>query len=154
MCYPLAAILAVSVAAVRSGCRSFTAVGEWIADLDHDALMLFGLSRAPGESNLRKLFARLDATAFDKCLGAFAFTRTHHVAGRRVIALDGKTLRGARAGAAPAPHLIAALDHRAGVVVAQLAVDAKSNWISAVRDVLAGFDPEDLAGGPCRENRA
>ncbi|MGH3466703.1 MAG: ISAs1 family transposase, partial [Thermocrispum sp.] len=67
-------------------------------------------------------------------------------AGRRVIAIDGKTIRGARTKTATAPHLIAALDHHAGVVLGQHAVAAKSNEIPAVRDLLASFDPADLRG--------
>ena len=36
-----------------------------------------------------------------------------------------------------APHLVAAFDHDAGVVLGQLAVAAKSNEIPCVRDLLA-----------------
>lgn len=62
------------------------------------------------ESTLRKLFTRVDAAALDAALAVFAWCRVRHVAGRRVIAIDGKTLRGARTDTCPAPHLIAALD--------------------------------------------
>jgi predicted transposase YbfD/YdcC len=57
-----------------------------------------------------------------------------------VIAIDGKTVRGARTAQANAPHLVAALCHTTGTVLGQLAVAAKSNGIPAVRDLLAGFD--------------
>jgi len=60
-----------------------------------------------------------------------------------VIAIDGKSIRGARTNDTTAPHLVAAYDHRHGVVLGQLAVAAKSNEIPAVRTLLAGFD---LAG--------
>jgi hypothetical protein len=55
------------------------------------------------------------------------WTRTSMVAGRRVIAIDGKTTRGARTATDPAPHLVAAMDHATAVVLGQLAVTAKSN---------------------------
>lgn len=144
--YPLAGVLAVAVCAVLAGARSFTAIGEWALDLSVEQLARLGLERAPVESTMRKLFARLDAVAVDRQLAVLAWCRTRHIGGRRVIAIDGKTVRGARTTTAAAPHLIAAVDHTTGVVLGQNAVAAKSNEIPAVRELLAGFDPRDLDG--------
>jgi len=144
--YPLAGVLAVAVCAVMAGARSFAAIGEWALDLGTEHLDRLGLERSPVESTMRKLFARLDAAALDRQLAVLAWCRTRHIAGRRVIAIDGKTVRGARTRTTTAPHLVAALDHTTGVVLGQNAVAAKSNEIPAVRDLLAGFHPEDLHG--------
>lgn len=146
MRYPLAGVLAVALTAVLAGARSFAAIGEWALELREDQLARLGLHRAPVESTMRKLFARLDAAALDRRLAVLAWCRTRDVAGRRVIAIDGKTVRGARSGTTRAPHLIAALDHAAGVVLGQNAVTAKSNEIPAVRELMAGFDPTELHG--------
>jgi len=56
-----------------------------------------------------------------------------------VIAIDGKTVRGAKDKAGKAPHLVAALAHGIGAVLGQVAVDAKSNEIPAVRELLKAF---------------
>lgn len=144
--YPLAGMLAVAVCAVVAGARSFAAIGDWALDLGADQLDRLGLEQAPVESTLRKLFGRLDATALDAVLAAFAWCRVRQIAGRRVIAIDGKTVRGARSATTVAPHLIAAIDHASGVVLGQNAVAATSNEIPAVRDLLAGFDADDLRG--------
>ena len=64
--------------------------------------------------------------------------------GRLVIAIDGKTVRGARSKTGKAPHLVAALAHGIGVVLGQVAVDEKSNEIPAVRELLKAFG--DLGG--------
>lgn len=144
--YPLAGVLAVAVCAVIAGARSFAAIGEWALDLNVEHLGRLGLDKAPVESTMRKLFARLDAVALDAQLAALAWCRTRHIEGRRVIAIDGKTVRGARTPTTTAPHLIAALDHATGVVLGQNAVAAKSNEIPAVRDLLTGFNPADLHG--------
>ena len=61
-----------------------------------------------------------------------------------MIAIDGKTVRGAKNKDGKAPHLVAALAHGIGAVLGQVAVDAKSNEIPAVRDLLKAF--ADLAG--------
>lgn len=144
--YPLAGVLAVAVCAVLAGARSFAAIGEFAGDLDAAQLDRLGLDRAPVESTMRKLFGRLDAAALDAALAVYAWCRVRKIQGRRVIAIDGKTLRGARSSATTAPHLLAALDHATGVVLGQHAVAAKSNEIPAARDLLAGFDAADLHG--------
>src|SRR4030088_2213551 len=59
--------------------------------------------------------------------------------GRLVIAIDGTTIRGARDNNGTPPHLVAALAHGIGAVLGQVAVDAKSNEIPAVRDLLKAF---------------
>lgn len=112
--YPLSGVLAVAVCAVVCGARSFAAIGDWALELGAEQLDRLGLQRAPVESTMRKLLARLDAVALDRQLAVLAWCRTRHIAGRRVIAIDGKTVRGARTAAIQAPHLIAALDHRTG----------------------------------------
>jgi hypothetical protein len=79
------------------------------------------------EKTFRRVLAYLDAAVLDGLIAAFMWTRTHVVDGRRVIAIDGKTVRGARTLSQAAPHLAAALDHATGAVVGQIAVDMKSN---------------------------
>ena len=138
----LPVILAVGLAAVLAGACSFAAIGEWVADQPEQALAGLGVGTGgrPTESTIRRALARLDADLLDRVIGAFLWTRTHVVASRRVIAIDGKTVRGARTANAVAPHLVAAFDHVAGTVLGQVAVAAKSNEIPAVRDLLACFD--------------
>ena len=42
-----------------------------------------------------------------------------------MIAIDGKTVRGAKSKGGKAPHLVAALAHGIGAVLGQVAVDEK-----------------------------
>ena len=49
--------------------------------------------------------------------------------GRLVIAIDGKTVRGAKSKDGKARHLVAALAHGIGVVLGQVAVEVKSDEI-------------------------
>jgi hypothetical protein len=63
-------------------------------------------------------------------VGGWAQHRTAPAPGtRRIIAVDGKTLRGSGAEDGPGRHLLAALDHGHGVVLAQVDVEAKTNEI-------------------------
>ena len=52
-----------------------------------------------------------------------------------MLAVDGKTLRGARPRGGTAPHLMACLDHATGAVIAQVAVDGKTNEITMLESL-------------------
>lgn len=147
--YPLAALLGLAVGAVACGARSFVAIGEWAVDADPRVLAALGLTGrgGPQESTFRRVCQDVDADELDRALGTFAWTRSHQVDGRRVIAIDGKTVRGARSrapGAGTAPHLVAAFDHATGVVLGQAQVADKSNEIPCARDLLTCFDLQDV----------
>ena len=139
-------VLALGVCAVVAGARSYAAIGQWAGDLSAQQVTRLGLSRVstPDASTFRRVFSRLDAGVLDAAVGAFLWTRTRVVAGpagrRRIIAVDGKTVRGARTATTTAPHLVAAFDHGSGTILGQVATAAKSNEIPAVRTLLAAFD--------------
>ena len=85
----------------------------------------------------------MNADDLDARVSSWLRTRVGAIGGRRVIAVDGKTMRGARGAGERAPHLLAALDQAGGVVVGQRRVADKSNEIPALRDLL---EPLDLDG--------
>jgi hypothetical protein len=142
----LAGLLAVGIAAVIAGSRSLAAIGQWAIDAGAGVLTALGASRgAAEESTIRRAFAAVDPDKLDSVLGAWLWTRSALVMSRMVIAIDGKTVRGARGKDGKAPHLVAALAHGIGAVVGQVAVAAKSNEIPAVRDLLTAFTNLDGA---------
>ena len=143
--HALAGLLAVGIAAVIAGSRSFAAIGQWAGDADPDVLAALGAERGPAEeSTYRRAFALVSADVLDRVLGAWLHTRAVRAGGRLVIAIDGKTVRGAKSKGGKAPHLVAALAHGIGAVLGQVAVDEKSNEIPAVRELLKAF--ADVAG--------
>ena len=103
--HQFAVILAVALSAVLAGARSFTAIGEWVADADAGALSRLGIvaGRRPCEATTRRALTRLDGERLDAVLGAWTRARVGVLGGRRVIAIDGKTVRGARAAGHLAP---------------------------------------------------
>jgi predicted transposase YbfD/YdcC len=143
--HALSGLLAVGIAAVVAGSRSFAAIGQWAADAGTEVLAVLGAARGPAEeSTFRRAFTLVSADALDQVLGAWLYTRAVQAGGRLVIAVDGKTVRGAKSRSGKAPHLVAALAHGIGAVLGQVAVEEKSNEIPAVRDLLKAF--ADLAG--------
>src|SRR5437899_372139 len=143
--HPLAGLLAVGIAAVTAGSKSFAAIGQWAADAGPEVLAVLGAVRgAADESTFRRAFALVSPDVLDRVLGAWLHTRAVQAGGRLVIAIDGKTVRGAKNKDGKAPLLVAALAHGIGAVLGQAAVDEKSNEIPAVRDLLKAF--ASLAG--------
>jgi hypothetical protein len=60
-----------------------------------------------------------------------------------MIAVDGKTVRGATDDDGRQPHLVAAVDQHTGAVLARTAVAEKSSEIAAVPVVLSGLPRGD-----------
>ncbi len=141
----LAVILGLTVCAVLAGARSFTAIAEWAADADEETLARLGVTGVvPSESTFRRVLQRLDADAFDHLAGRWAARRTTPGPGaRRVIAVDGKTLRGSGHGGQDSRHLLAAFDHAHGVVLGQVDVDTKTNEIPMFTTLLDRVDIGD-----------
>jgi predicted transposase YbfD/YdcC len=138
-------VLVLAVCAVLAGARSFVAVAEWAADCDPATRAELGMvGSVPSESTFRRVLQRLDAEVFDAVCGAWAQQRTRPGVGRRRhLALDGKTLRGSGGAAGPPRHLLAALAHHHGVVLAQVDVGAKTGESPQVPILLDGLDLTD-----------
>jgi pimeloyl-ACP methyl ester carboxylesterase len=96
----LVVLLTVTVCAVAARARSFVAVAEWVADLPESLADTLGTSqRCPSESTIRRAVGAMDADAFDAVIGGFIqqlCTAVPVKGRRRVLAVDGKTLRGSR----------------------------------------------------------
>ncbi len=77
---PLVGVLHLAVAAMLCGCRSLYAGAQWgrerIAE-DPDALTILGLppGRSPSHPALHRLFAAVDAPAFERALGQWLQAR-------------------------------------------------------------------------------
>lgn len=154
----LTSLLAVAAAAVLAGARSFAAIGEWAADSSQEVLAALGVRFcaragrhvAPDEATVRRALQAVDCDQLDAAVGAWLAAR-RPVAGsdttlKPAVAVDGKTVRGAREHADPgdrAPHLVSVVSHGDATVFGQRQVDEKSNEITAVQPLLAEVE---LAG--------
>lgn len=136
---PLVGVLHVTVAAMLCGCRSLYAVAQWGRDRlaeDPAALVPVGLpaGRSPSHPTLHRIFAALDAPAFDRALGQWL--AASGVDPTDALALDGKTLRGIHGDAVPGVHLVAASAHRAGAVLGQVPSPGKGQELAAAKTLL------------------
>jgi predicted transposase YbfD/YdcC len=140
----LTVVLVIGVCAVLGGMRSFAAIAQWAHDSVETCPQLreeLGIVRAPAESTIRRTLQRVDARELDLLLGAWAQRRTRPSGGLRVVAVDGKNLRGSgRGDAGGQRHLLAAFDHTYGVVLGQVDVAAKTNEVPMLPVLLADVD--------------
>jgi hypothetical protein len=133
--HPLTAVLSLAVVAMLAGMKSLEAIAQF--GRDHGASLAHALGfrrkRTPAKSTLSEIFRAIDLDAFEAALRAWIQGRL--VAGE-AIALDGKTLKGSRAGAVPGVHLLAAFAPSSAAVLGQLRVDAKTNEHKAALQLL------------------
>ena len=154
----LVVVLTVAVCAVAAGARSFVAVAEWVADVPEEVAAALGTDRrCPSESTIRRVLGKVDPDRFDTAIGGFVqrlCAGMAPVGRRRVLAVDGKALRGSRHRGrdgveVPGRHLLAVIDQHTRVVLGQVAVDGKTNEITAftpLLDTVSGSAGSDLAG--------
>lgn len=143
-----ATILGVAVCAVLAGARSYLAIAEWAGDLTPSVRLRLGLGRrrAPAESTIRRVLQRVDDEQLDRVVSAWLTARAPAGTGPAhtpVVAVDGKSARGARGEDGRAVHLLGAFDAATGVVLGQAVVDGKTNEINAFAPLL---DRVELAG--------
>ena len=144
--YPLATILAIAVAAKLAGYHGATAIGEFSQALTQHqlrALRAFysprlGRFTAPSTTAFVKVLTNLDPDVLDRAARTWAAQQASRT---DPVAIDGKYIRGAARHNPGAKHLlVAAAEHRSGIVLGQEAVEDKSNEIPAVRTLVTGLD--------------
>lgn len=157
--HPLPVVLALCAGAVVAGMSSFTAIAGWVADVPAD--LLTGLYTrcdkpavlAPSKATLWRVVTEIDAAAADAMIGAWLLQRAARQTsldadkGSEVseIAVDGKTLRGAKDGDGNQVHLLAVMTHT-GLVAAQIEVAAKTNEIPKLPKLPELLDTVDISG--------
>jgi hypothetical protein len=134
--HPLVTILALAILALLRGYTSFEAIAQFARGLSPDLRKRLGARRSepPSEPTFRRVLSKLPADKVDATLTDWlARQSTRLDVG---ISLDGKTLRGSKDGSTPAVHLLSALLHRKGIVIAQQRVPDKTNEIPCVATLL------------------
>ena len=137
----LPVILSIAVCAVITGARSFVAIAEWAAAATPAAMAKLGVTgEVPSESTIRRTINKIDANGLDVVVGAWAALRATTSEKFRVIAVDGKSLRGSATADARCRHLLAALTHVGGLVLGQLDVALKTNEIPMFSTLLDNIE--------------
>ena len=141
--YPLASLVFLAIAAVVANCESFSQMAdfaefrlEWLQGHGH-----FKDGRTPSHDTLGNFFRRLDPKVFQRCFQQWT-AQVCKITEGRLIAIDGKTLRGSHDAFSgkKALHVISAWSSANQLVLAQMKVDGKANEITAIPELLALLD--------------
>lgn len=144
----LSTVLTIALAATLAGARGYLAMAEYGGRLTQAQLKrvraYYSHTRKrfepPSEPTIRRVLSQIDSECIDRAFAAWVQANTP--AGD-ALAVDGKTLKGARAANGTAKHLLAALFHQHGTVVAQTEVANKTNEIPTLRELLEPLVIED-----------
>lgn len=136
--HPLLSIVAIAVCAVIAGAQSWNDVEEFgQASEDFFADFLDLPEGIPSHDTFNRVFAAINPVQFKECFTAW-MRSVASVLPAQVIAMDGKVLRGSRdswSGREPI-HMVSAWAATNRLVLASVKVDAKSNEITALPELL------------------
>ena len=130
--------MAIAICAVVAGAESWDDIEDfgkakhaWLKDF------LALPNGIPSHDTFRRLFERLDPEEFRRCFLGW-IEALHEATERQLIAIDGKTLRRSfdRAKGKSALHLVHAWASANHLLLGQVAVDEKSNEITAIPKLL------------------
>lgn len=135
--YDLPFLLTCLIAALLCNCNSSEAVSQWCRE--HEPLLreLFGprLFLTPSGSLYRWLLPQIDIQSFEQVISTWV-RATSQASSTDPLAVDGKTVRGARTAEGKAPHLLSCFTHHSQEVWAELEVGEKTNEIPQARNLL------------------
>src|SRR3984885_1229141 len=136
--YPLINIVAIALCAVIAGVDDFVSIAEWGRQKwDWLSKILDLSSGIPSHDRFNSVFAALKPAEFEKCLVSW-ITALHELTAGQVVAIDGKTLRHSydKATGKSAIHMVSAWATANHISLGQVVVDAKSNEITAIPQLL------------------
>jgi hypothetical protein len=124
--FPLAAILAIAIAAMLSGANDLRAIFRWGRRLSPKALQALGVDakrkKAPCHATYHYVFQSIYADDLTKALGVLVATDD----GLGHIAIDGKRLRGSQHETSPGVHMLHAFSTKLQAAVGSLTVPPDS----------------------------
>jgi predicted transposase YbfD/YdcC len=136
--HPLVEIVTIALCGVICGADDWVAIEAFGQEKEAWLRTFLRLPGGiPSHDTFGRVFARLDPNEFRQCFLAWVRAVGGEV-GAQVVAVDGKTLRGShdRSAGKEALHLVSAWATASGLVLGQVATDAKSNEITAIPTLL------------------
>ena len=146
--HPLVSVIVIAIMAVMAGASGPTSIAEWAVLKEELLLKLLLLPNGiPRKDVFRRVLMVLNPTTFQACFLAWlqslrgkAATATGIT--QPVMAIDGKTLRRShdRAHGLGALHSVTLWASEFGLTLAQVAIEEKSNEITAIPELLKLID--------------
>ena len=145
--HPLTSILALIVIGLLANHKGYTSIATWARNQPELAKALgFRSAKPPCAATIHNLLKRLDVVSLEASLTKWVFSKLEDfqvlkTKGLEGIAIDGKELCGSKDPETGfRTHLLAAVSHETGIVLAECAVDGKTNEIPISTQLLKAFD--------------
>lgn len=145
--HPLSSILALIVIGLLTNHKGYTSIATWARNQpDLTKALGFTAPKTPCAATIHNLLKRLDVIRLEAILTKWVFS---HLESYQVsetqdlegVAIDGKELCGSKDPETGFRiHLLSAVSHEIGVVLAECAVDGKTNEIPISNELLKAFD--------------
>ena len=137
----LVEIVAMAICAVIGNCDDWADVVVFVEERQRWFRTFLKLpGGVPCRHTFQRVFDALDPRALESCCLAWLHEVAGLVGGVEHIAIDGKTLRGSAGSPLGALHLVSAWATGLQLTLGQLAVDGKSNEITAIPQLLELLD--------------
>ncbi len=139
--HPIPEILLLTLCAVICGAESWDDIEVFgKAKLVFLRQYLSYESGVPSDDTLRRFFRAIDTAQFQRLFVEWIQVWLSPELAGKVVAIDGKTLRGSHDGRQSPLHLVSAFASEAGIVLGQVKTSEKSNEITAIPELLEWLD--------------
>ena len=140
--FPLAAIVAISLAAMLSGANDLMAIFRWGRRLSPKALEALGVDKkrrkAPCHATYHYVFQAISADDLARALGCLVISED----GLGHVAIDGKRLRGSQRQTSPGVHMLHGFSTKLQAAVGSLVVPPDSGEVIEALELIKGLPLE------------
>lgn len=142
--HPLPNLVLITVMAVICGAGDYVTIAQWARAKQKWLATFLDLSKGlPSHDTFNRFFAALNPESFERCFLSW-IAELARTSDGRLVAVDGKTLRrsfeAANGPRMAAIHMVSAWCERNRLVLGQLAVEDKSNEITAIPKLLEALN--------------
>jgi predicted transposase YbfD/YdcC len=142
--YDLESILLIGIISVIGGAESWNDMEAYSHSKEDFLRSFLDLPNGiPSHDTFNRVFSNIDSEHFEQCFIEWVQTLAA-LQPREVIAIDGKTIKGAKASGRKSPvHMVSAWANENNLVLGQVKVSEKSNEITAIPKLLEVLSIED-----------
>jgi len=126
-------ILLIGIISVICGAETWKQMVEFAISKEGFLMKFLELPNGiPSDDTINRVFSSIDSSQFETCFMDWVSSISELSKGQ-VIAIDGKTIRGAKSGGKKSPvHMVSAWADQNNLVLGQVRVNEKSNEITAI----------------------
>ena len=140
--YNLLEIIVMTICAVIAGCNVWEDIADYCQakiDFFREKLHMELTNGVPSHDTMQRVWGMIEPDEFERCFRNWVKSVCKPEE-KEVISIDGKTNRGSKSKEKNAIHMVSAWANSQQMVLGQIAVDEKSNEITAVPELIKMLD--------------